>query len=158
MDTPSPSRDPSAAQQLVVRYAAVLEDHSASNLFPAAVSTLPAPKAAIKTAICTVLDALAASDQLTDELAAFLNDAFVGLANYVDDELAALAAEHRRASDALEADPREPRTRLESGNWAAVARTSRLAGEIARTSADEASGLRAEFQERLAEIRRTSSR
>jgi hypothetical protein len=157
MDMQSPSRDASAAQQLVVRYAALLEDHSASNAFPAAVSTLPAPKPAIKTAIRTVLEALAATDQLTDELAAFLNDAFVALANYVDDELAALAAEHRGASDALEVDPREPRARLESGNWAAVARTSRLAGEIARTSADEASSLRAEFQGLLAEIGRTSS-
>ena len=84
--------------------------------------------------------------QLTPELTAFLEDAFVALASYVDEELAALAAEHRRASAALETDPRQPGSRLESPNWAVVARTSRLAGEIARTSAEDASALRREFQ------------
>jgi hypothetical protein len=138
--------DPVAAQQLVARYAALLEQHTTENLFPASVATLPASKTAIKDAVRTVVDALAITSQLTDELKGFLEETFVGLANYVDDELAALAVEHRRASTALEADPREPRARLESPNWEVVARTSRLVGNIARASAEEAEALRREFQ------------
>jgi hypothetical protein len=150
MDMRSASTDPISAQHLIARYVALVEEHTLANAFPASVATLPASKAAIKDAVGTVLQALAATDQLTDELKAFLEEAFVSLANYVSDELAALAAEHRQAADALETDPRLPRERLESANWEAVARTSRLAGEIARASADEAAALRQEFQARVA--------
>jgi hypothetical protein len=146
MEPQTSSRDPVAAQRLVARYVALIEEHANENAFPAAAATLPASKTEIKEAVGTVLDALSATNQLTAELIAFLEDAFVALANYVDDELAALAAEHRRASAALESDPREPRERLASPNWEVVARTSRLAGEIARASADEADALRREFQ------------
>lgn len=146
MDAHASSLDPVAAQQLVARYVALVEEHTNANAFPASVATLPASKTEIKDAVRTTIQALAISDQLTEELTAFLQEAFVALANYVDEELAALAAEHRRASTALEADPRQPRERLESPNWAVVARTSRLAGEIARASADEASALRQEFR------------
>ena len=146
MKTHVEPRDPAAAQRVVARYVVLLEEHANANVFPAAASTLPVPKPAVKDALRTVLEALAATDQLTDDLKIFLEEAFVALANYVDDELAALAAEHRRASEALEADPRAPRERLKSANWAVVTRTSRLAGEIARASADDASRLRREFQ------------
>jgi hypothetical protein len=152
MDQHASSIDPVAAQQLVARYVALVEEHTTANAFPASAATLPASKAAIKDAVRTVLEALAITDQLTGELTAFLEDAFVALANYVDEELAALAAEHRRASTALEADPRQPRERLESPNWAVVASTSRLAGEIARASADEASALRREFRSLVAAL------
>lgn len=152
MDQHASSIDPVAAQQLVARYVAVVEEHTTANAFPASAATLPASKAAIKDAVRTVLEALASTNQLTGELTAFLEDAFVALANYVDEELAALAAEHRRASTALEADPRQPRERLESANWAVVASTSRLAGEIARASADEASALRREFRSLVAAL------
>jgi hypothetical protein len=153
MDARASSLDPTAAQQLVARYVALVEEHAAANAFPASVATLPAPKTAIKEAVGTVLQALAGTGQLTVELRAFLEDAFVALANYVDDELAALAGEHRRAARALEADPRDPRERLESATWVVLARTSRLAGEIARASADEASALRREFQALSADLR-----
>jgi hypothetical protein len=152
MDAHVPSLDPVTAQQLVARYVALVGEHTSANAFPASASTLPASKAEIKHAVRTVLEALAITHQLTDELKTFLEDAFVALANYVDAELAALAAEHRRASAALETDPRQPRERLESSNWAVVARTSRLAGEIARGSADEASLLRREFQALVAAL------
>ena len=152
VDAPSSSLDPVTAQQLVVRYVALVEEHAAGNLFPASAATLPATKTAIKDAIRTVLEALAGTHQLTEELTAFLEDAFVALANYVEGELAALAAEHRHASSALESDPREPRERLESANWAIVSRTSRLAGEIARASADEATALRHEFRSLVAAL------
>ena len=152
MDAHPPSRDPVAAQQLVTRYVALVEEHTIANALPASAATLPASKAEIKDAVRTLVDALAITHQLTGELTAFLEDAFVALASYVDEELAALAAEHRRASAALEMDPRQPGTRLESPNWAVVARTSRLAGEIARTSAEEASALRREFQALVAGV------
>jgi hypothetical protein len=146
MDAQSPFLVPAEAQQLIARYVALVEEQTAANAFPASIATLPAPKSAIKDAVRTVLEALAGTGQLTVELQTFLEEAFVALANYVDDELAALAAEHRRAAEALEADSRHPRERLESANWTVVARTSRLAGEIARASADEAAALRREFQ------------
>jgi hypothetical protein len=145
MDARASSLDPAAAQDLVARYMALVEKDAAANAFPASAATLPAAKPVIKEAVRTVLEALARTDQLTGELKAFLEEAFVALANYVDEELAVLAAEHRSASEALETDPRQPRERLESANWAVVARTSRLAGEIARVSAAEASALREEF-------------
>lgn len=153
MDAHERSLDPVAAQQLVAHYAAIVEEHTRANAFPAPVTMLPAPKAAIKDAVRTVLEALATTGQLTGELTAFLEDAFASLANYVDEELATLAAEHRRASEALESDPRHPRERLESPNWASLARTSRLAGDIARASADEATALRQEFRSLLQEQR-----
>jgi hypothetical protein len=148
----TPSLDPVSAQQLVARYAALVEEHTSSNAFPASAATLPASKTAIKDAVRTVLQALVISGQLTDELRSFLQDVFVALANYVDAELATLVAEHRRASEALEADPRQPRERLDSPNWAVVARTSQLAGEIARASAEEALALRREFQALVATL------
>jgi hypothetical protein len=152
MDAHAPSLDPVAAQQLVARYVAVVEEHTIANALPASAATLPASKAEIKDAVRTLLEALAITHQLTGELTGFLEDAFVALASYVDEELAALAAEHRRASTALERDPRQPAQRLESPNWEVVARTSRLAGEIARASAEEASTLRREFQALVAAV------
>jgi hypothetical protein len=152
MDARASSLDPVAAQQLIARYVALVEEHTSANAFPASAVMLPASKAEIKNAVGTVLGALTITNQLTDELKAFLENAFVALANYVDAELAALAAEHRRASTALETDPRHPRERLESPNWAVVARTSWLAGEIARASAEEAAALRQEFQALIAPL------
>lgn len=145
--------DPVSAQQLVARYAAILEEHSAANALPAPVTSLPAPKTAIADAIATVLYALAGNGQLTGELAGFLEDVHVALASYVDDELAALAAEHRRAAEALEADHRHPRERMSSPSWETLSRTSRLAGEIARASAAEAEVRRGEFREMLRNAR-----
>ena len=150
MDTPRRSLDPVSAQHLVARYAAIVQEHADAGVLPASVTALPAPKPAIKAAVRTGVEALAATGQLTDELQVFLEEVFVALANYVDDELAALAAQHRRASQALEDDPRDPRERLTSANWTVVARTSRLAGEIARASAREAAALRREFQNLVA--------
>ena len=152
MDPPRPSLDPGSAQRVVARFAALVDEHAAINAFPASVATLPAPKPAIKAAVRTVLEALAITNQLTPELEDFLENAFVALANYVDDELAMLAAEHRRASAALESDARGSRERLESSNWAVMARTSRLVGEIARASAEEAAALRREFQALVAAL------
>jgi hypothetical protein len=151
------SLNPITAQHLVARYAALLEEHTNANAFPASVAALPASKLAIKSAVRTVLEALARTNQLTTELAAFLEDVYVALASYVPEEVAALAAEHRRASEALEADSRQPRERLESPNWGMLSRTSRLAGEVARASAEEAETLRREFRA-LVDARTPSAR
>src|SRR5262245_52099499 len=132
MSAGSSSQDPVAAQQLITRYAGMLEEHSAANAFPAPVTALPASKTTIKEAVRTVLEALVTTNQLTKELDGFLEEAFVALANYVDAELAVLATEHRHASEALEADPRQPRERLGSPHWGVVERTSGLVAEIAR--------------------------
>lgn len=145
--------DPVSAQQLVARYAAVVERDAEAGAFPAPVTALPAPKPAIAVAVATVVRALAGSGQLTGELEAFLEDVHVSLANYVDDELAALAAEHRRAAVALESDHRNPRERMSSPSWDVLARTSRLAGEIARASAEEAAARREEFRGLLRSVR-----
>lgn len=147
--------DPVAAQQLVARYVALVDEQTRAHAYPAAVTTLPASKPEIKRAIEIAVEALMATDQLTGELQSFLEEAYVALSNYVDEELAALAAEHRRASDALEGETRQPRDRFDSPHWTTVARTSRLAGEIARTSAEEALALRAELQSRIARGRAT---
>jgi hypothetical protein len=144
--------DPVTAQSLIARYVAVVEEHTLGNAFPASVTTLPASKAAIKDAVGIVLVALARTNQLTNELTEFLEDAFVALANYVDAELATLAAEHRRASQSLEADRRHPQERVDSPGWAVMARTSRLVGDIARASADEAAALRQEFHTLVARL------
>ena len=152
MEASSSLRDPVEAQQLIARYVAIVEEHSAADAFPASVTTLPASKPAIKDAVRVVLEALIATNQLTNELEVFLEEASVALANYVDEELAVLATEHRQASHALEGDPRQPRERFGSPNWAVVERTSRLAGEIARTSAEDASELRREFRALLAAL------
>jgi len=152
MDASSSAHDPIAAQQLIARYVGIVEEHTAANAFPASVETLPASKPAIKDAVRIVLEALAATNQLTSELEGFLEEALVALANFVDTELAVLATEHRQASEALEADPRQPRERLGSPNWAVVERTSQLAGEIARASAEEASALRREFRALVAAL------
>src|ERR1700741_3108819 len=98
MDAPNAPLNPVTAQQLVARYVALVEEHTNARAFPAPVTTLPASKAAIKDAVRMVLRALVASRQLTTELTEFLEEAFVALSNYVDEELAALAADHRRAS------------------------------------------------------------
>jgi hypothetical protein len=51
-----------------------------ANALPASAATLPASKAEIKDAVRTLLDALVITHQLTAELTAFLEDAFVALA------------------------------------------------------------------------------
>ena len=47
MDAHAPSRDPVAAQQLVTRYVAVVEEHTIADALPGSAATLPASKAEI---------------------------------------------------------------------------------------------------------------
>ena len=132
MDALSASLDPVAAQQLVARYATLVDEQTRAQTLPAAESVLPAPKPDIKRAIGVVLETMAATHQLNDDLELFLEDAYVALASYVDEDLAAVAAEHRHASDALDGE----------------------ALEILRASASEGCALRAEFHTLVGEVQR----
>jgi hypothetical protein len=138
--------DPSAAQVIVAEYARVLEQHHEQRQHPAPVHLLPYPKQTLKRAIQTSLATLAATGQLTDELAEFLETLYVSLADYVDDELAALMREYREAGDALVHEARAAHEKQHTSAWHSVAQSSRLVGEIAREIARDTNALRDEFQ------------
>jgi hypothetical protein len=136
--------DPESAQRIVEEYARVLELGDGAS-FPASVRTLPFPKQTIKTAILTCATALQSSQQLTRELREFLEEAYVALADYVDEDLVRIMAEYREALGAV-ADVPSARDKLQTPAWQRIADTSRLAGEIARSIADDSAALRLEFR------------
>jgi hypothetical protein len=130
-----------SAHRIVADYAALLEqdvDH------PAPLRSLPYPKQTIKAAILTCAAALRQTEQLTADMRDFLEQAYAALADYVDDDLVRVMAEYRDALAAL-TDIR-PSDRPQAPAWQRVSETSRLAGEIARTIADEAAALHLEFR------------
>jgi hypothetical protein len=138
--------DPESAQQIVAEYAAVLEQHAGAQAHPASIRTLPYPKQTLKAAILTCTAALRGQGRLTDELREFLEEAYVFLADYVDDELVRVTSEFRESTALLAADSRVAREKVRTPAWQRVAETSELAGEIAKTIADDASALRREFR------------
>lgn len=138
--------DPHTAQAIVATYVQTLEAHGAANSYPASARTLPYPKPTIKGAIVTCRATLERTGQLTDELHEFLESAYVALADYIDDELARALTEYREATVALETQPRVANERLRTHAWQRVAATGRLAGEIARSIAQEGVTLRHEFR------------
>jgi hypothetical protein len=133
-----------SAHRIVSDYARVLEDAD-GQVFPASVRALPYPKQTIKSAILTCVAALRDSQQLTEELRDFLERAYTALADYVDDDLVRVMAEYREALAAV-SDVHSARDRVQTPAWQRVAETSRLAGDIARSIADDAAGLRLEFR------------
>jgi hypothetical protein len=137
--------DPASAQRIVAEYAAVLEQHAEREAYPAPVRTLPYPKQTLKAAIFTCAASLRDTGQLTDELRDFLEAAYVLLADYIDDELVRVTAEYRESAAALATDSRNAREKVQTDAWRRVAATSALAGEIAKTIADDAAALREEF-------------
>ncbi len=137
--------DPNVAQQIVAAYGGVLERHDRANQFPAPTSSLPYSRDTIKQAIRTSAQALASSGQLSDELRDFLEGAYVSLADFVDDELVRLMAEYNRAAEDVSQTPHAPAERVRTASWQTLQRTSALAGEIARSVADDAARLREEF-------------
>lgn len=137
-------QDPESAQRIVTAYARVLECADATSL-PAPLRTLPYPKQTIKTAILTCRAVLRATDQLDEELREFLEEAYVALADYLDDELVRVMTEYREALE-LVRDVRSPGERLQNPAWRRVSETSRLAGDVARSIADETAALRTEFR------------
>lgn len=138
--------DPESAHRIVTEYARVLEQTDALAL-PAPVRLLPYPKQTIKAAIVTCAGALRASDQLTDDLLNFLEQAYVALADYVDDDVHRVMTEYRESLAAV-SDVRVTSEKVQTPAWKRVSEMSRLTGDIARTIADESAALRVEFRAR----------
>lgn len=142
--------DPSVAQQVVAEYVRRLERDNEAGRWPVNADVLPYPKAIIKTAIRTSFGALDLSGQLTDELRAFLEEAYVSLADYVTVDLAQLMNEYQQAGSDLAADSRLAREKTTGLAWRTVSESGALVGEVARIIASEAAALRAEFRELVA--------
>jgi hypothetical protein len=138
--------DPESAHRIVSDYARVLEQTDALAL-PAPVRLLPYPKQTIKAAIVTCAAALKASQQLTPDLHEFLEQAYVALADYVDEDVHRVMAEYRESLAAM-ADVRTASDKVQTPAWKRVSEMSRLTGDIARTLADESAALRLEFRAR----------
>ena len=138
--------DPESAHRIVAEYALVLET-SAEGTFPASIRSLPYPKQTIKTAILTCIAVLESRAELTPELRDFLEEAYVGLADYVEEDLVRVMAEYRDALASV-AQVAAPRDRLQTPAWQRIAETSRLAGKIAKTIAEDTTTLRREFRAR----------
>jgi hypothetical protein len=139
--------DPDSAHRIVAAYARVLEQSDA-QAFPASVRALPYPKQTIKAAIVTCATTLASAQQLTPDMRDFLEQAFVALADYVDEDLVRIMAEYRESLAVI--GDAQARDRVHTPAWQRIAETSRLAGEIARSIADETAALRLEFRTRAA--------
>jgi hypothetical protein len=136
--------DPESAHRIVADYARVLEQGDA-QAFPASVRALPYPKQTIKSAILTCATAMRETQQLTAEMHAFLEQAYVALADYVDEDLVRVMAEYRE-SLAVVADVQAARDKLHTPAWQRIAETSRMAGEIAKSIAEDTAALRLEFR------------
>lgn len=136
--------DPESAQRIVAEYARVLERES-GQAFPLSVRSLPHAKQTIKSAILTCVVTLRHTDQLTTEMAEFLEGAYTALADYVDDDVVRVMGEYREALAAV-ADVEAARDKVQTQAWQRITATSRLAGEIARSIAEETAALRSEFR------------
>lgn len=135
---------PESAQRIVAEYAQALE-RGDSDAYPASVRTLPYPKQTIKAAILTCAATLRETEQLTGDMREFLEQAYAALADYVDDDLVQIMAEYREALAAV-ADVQAARDKQQTPAWQRIAETSRLAGEIAKSIADDTAALRLEFR------------
>jgi len=138
--------DPPDAQRIVAAYLSMVEAQAARDMYPGTLRDLPYPKDTIRTAFQTSMHVLIAGDQLTPDLREYLEIAYVSLADYVEEEFAALMREYVRAGEELAADIRLPREKAATPAWRTVTEQSRLAGEIARSISSEAERLRAEFR------------
>ncbi len=139
--------DPASAQQIVAEYARVLERDLERGSLPAPIESLPFAKPAIKAAIETSVTGLAASGRLSGQLRDFLQMAYVSLADYVAPDVVRLMREFTDASEELAVQPQGVREKISTPAWRTVSESSRLAGEIARSIASEAEGLRTEFEQ-----------
>lgn len=138
--------DPESAHRIVTEYARLLEQTDALAL-PAPVRLLPYPKQTIKAAIVTCAAALRTSHQLTPDLLEFLEQAYVALADYVDEDVHRVMAEYREALATM-TDVRATSEKVQTPAWRRVSEMSRLTGDIARSIADESAALRVEFRAR----------
>jgi hypothetical protein len=117
--------DPESAQHIVTEYA----------------------KPVIKAAIRTSVQMLASTGQLTPDLRAFLETAYVSLADYLAPDLVRLIAEYRHAAEDVAVAGPLPKDKMTANGWRTVADSGRLVGEIARSATNEAQQLKAEFSE-----------
>lgn len=124
----------------------LVEAHTAAAVYPGSLRDLPYAKDTIRAAVRTSTTTLIATGQLTPELREDLEIAYVSLADYVEEEFAALLREYVRAGEDLAADRRPTREKTATGVWLRVTEQSRLAGWIARSFSVEADRLRAEFR------------
>lgn len=136
--------DPESAQRVVAEYAQLLEQSDAET-YPASIRTLPYPKQTIKSAILTCAASLRQTEQLTGDMREFLEEAYTALADYVDEDLVRVMAEYREAL-AVVAEVQSSHDKLQTPAWQRIAETGRLAGDIARSIADDAAALRLEFR------------
>lgn len=137
---------PEQAQQIVVAYAARLDEHAASGRQLLPLSTLPYPKAVIRQAIQTVTSAVFETKQMTGPMNEFLEAAYVALADYVDDDLARLLSQHFDAGAALEAEGAIGKEKTKTAAWRVAAETGPLVGRIGQAIAQESAELRLEYQ------------
>ena len=138
--------DPESAQRIVADYAQLLERMLASDRWPAATEELPYPKQTIKAAIRTSVNALASANQLTSDLRTFLEGAYVSLADFVGADIVRFMREYQSAGSALETDRRVTREKVAGAAWQNIAANGTLAGGIARSIAEDAAALSAEFR------------
>jgi hypothetical protein len=90
--------DPESAQHIVTEYARLLEHQLTADDLPASLDTLPYAKPVIKAAIRTSVQVLASTGQLTPDLRAFLETAYVSLADYLAPESGRLVGEIARSA------------------------------------------------------------
>ena len=138
--------DPLSAREIVIEYARMLERDIAENRHPARVDSLPFAKQVLKTAIRTSVTQLASSGQLTDELRDYFETAYTCLAEYLDGELVDLMTEYRQSAEQLAAESLGAREKTSTPAWRTLVESGTLAGEVARSTAEEAQKLRIEFQ------------
>lgn len=138
--------NPKDAQAIVAAYLQAAEAHAAADVYPNSLRDLPYSKELIREAFRTSTTVLVETDQMTPELRDYLEVAYVSLADYVDDESAALLREYARAGQQLAADRRLAREKVHSEAWRRLSEQSRLVGELAREITAEAERLRAEFR------------
>lgn len=143
--------EPSTAHGIVTEYLHVLE-RTNSEAFPASVRLLPYPKQTLQSAILTCVEALSTSAQLTDDTAALLEEAYVALADYIDDELVRVMAEYRASLESI-AGVQTAKDRVQTPAWARLNDTSRLAGDIAKRIAEDSAVLRDQFRTSASMVR-----
>ena len=138
--------DPLDAQQMVAKYARLLERDLQEERHPARLDSLPYAKPLIKSAIRTSVTRLAATGQLTDELREFLETAYTSLAEYLEDELVDLMTQFRQSAEELTVQAQSTRDKTGTAAWHTLAQSGSLAGEVARATTTEVEALRREFR------------
>jgi len=134
------------AQRIVADYLKVVEAHAAQEVYPGSLRDLPHSKEIIRSAFKTAIEALVSTGQLAPELRDYLEVGYVSLADYVEEEVATLLREYRRAGEELAEDRRLAKEKVGTEVWQRISEQSRLAGEVARNISAETDRLREEFR------------